>query len=77
MNQYRHTEYGTEELDPQKWADESFDIAQHFVYNGVKENEALKEKYIEEGRRIAEKRIATAGYRLANLLMSLKLSSNN
>jgi len=43
----------------------------------VKENEALKEKYIEEGRRIAEKRIATAGYRLANLLMSLKLSSNN
>lgn len=62
-------------LDPNVWAKESFEIASTFVYKGIKENEALPEKYLHEALPIAQKRIVTGGYRLANLLIDLNLSN--
>ena len=50
------------------WAMESKDIASNFVYEGLKESEWPGEKYRQEAFRIAERRIAWSGFRLARLL---------
>ena len=65
-------------LDPNDWEKESFEIASTFVYKGIVEGKTdpLPAAYVTEGQLIAEKRIVTAGHRLANLLKSLKLPSH-
>lgn len=50
------------------WAMESSAIAREFVYRGIKENQAPSSKYQRQALKIAERRIAWAGYRLARLL---------
>jgi len=63
-------------LDPIVWAKESYDIAVQFAYtHGAKENVALPQGYINAARPVAEKRVATAGYRMARLLESLDLTT--
>jgi len=57
-------------LDPMTWANESFAQDERFVYtlpDGSKPTEA----YIREGQEISKKRLALAGYRLAELLNKL------
>ena len=61
-------------MDPTVWAHESYEIASTFVYAGLTEGAAPSDDYVTKGRAIAEKRIATGGYRLAKLLESMTLS---
>jgi len=63
-------------MSPTFWANESFEIAENFVYKTIShhENEALPAEYIEEGNTLAEKQIVKAGYRLANLMKSLNFA---
>lgn len=58
-------------LDDTLWAKESFEISKSFVYTGIKENEPLPESYKTKGLEIAERRIATGGYRLAHLMKTI------
>lgn len=62
-------------LDPNTWQAESFAMTKSFVYNGVHENSLLPSSYVTDGVKLAEKRLVTAGYRLAHLLKSLNISS--
>merc|ERR1712166_492081 len=65
-------------MDPAVWALESFEIASTFVYKGLVEGvDLLNTEYMTEGQKIAEKRIATGGYRLAKILESMTLSVSN
>jgi hypothetical protein len=50
------------------WAMESSRVAREFVYRGIQENHAPSSNYERHALRIAEQRIAWAGYRLARLL---------
>jgi hypothetical protein len=65
-------------LDPEVWAQESLKIATDFVYAGIGEpanTTVLSDAYIAKGVPIAETRIVTGGYRLANLLESMDLTT--
>ncbi|CAN5407736.1 S1/P1 nuclease [soil metagenome] len=53
--------------NPDRWAQESFDIARRFVYTAP-ENGTPSGRYFREGQRIVAERVALAGYRLADLL---------
>lgn len=64
----------TTNLDPNVWARESFEIASTFIYNGIQEDGVVPDAYVQQAKTLAEKQIVTAGYRLANLLMSIDLS---
>ncbi len=57
-------------LPPIEWALESRGFAESFVYQ-LDENTSPSEEYINQGRVIAEKRLALAGYRLAAMLNSI------
>ena len=59
------------ELNPLQWAVESLDIQEQFALKEVTPGSTLTGDYIEEGQRISEQRVVTAGYRLANLLNSI------
>lgn len=50
---------------PKDWASESHELASTFVYPLVKEGSWPSDDYIEKGQKIAQKRVAQAGYRLA------------
>jgi hypothetical protein len=58
------------ELDPQKWAEESNELARTVVY-ALPENSTPTPAYEAKAQTLARKRIALAGYRLANLLNSI------
>ena len=62
-------------MDPTVWANESYEISSTFVYKGIHEGDTIQDNttYIKDGLKIAEKRIATGGYRLAKLLESMAL----
>lgn len=62
-------------LDPDVWSKESFDISASVVYKGVKENEKIPQEYIDAMLPVAERRIATGGYRLANVLKNMDLTT--
>lgn len=53
------------------WADESRNIAENFVYQGIAEGEAPSDDYVTKGADIAQYRVLTAGYRLAALLEAI------
>ncbi|MDT7603309.1 MAG: hypothetical protein QOF61_1306 [Acidobacteriota bacterium] len=58
------------ELDPQKWALEGNELARNVVY-ALPENSQPSPAYEAKAQEVARKRIALAGYRLANLLNAL------
>lgn len=69
------SEYGREaekdvSFNPQKWAEESFEISKHFVYPHITEGALPSDEYVSEGREIAFSQIVKAGYRLAYSLES-------
>lgn len=55
----------------QAWADESSFLAQKYAYDGLAPNGTPTKKYQQSGVRMARKRVAWAGYRLAALLNSV------
>lgn len=52
----------------EKWVDEGFALARTVVYEGITEGQAPSAEYVARGRTLARKRLALAGYRLAELL---------
>ena len=60
-----------EDLDPKHWAIESYKLAVDSAYNGIGSGETPSEAYETKWQGVAERRIALAGYRLANLLNKL------
>lgn len=63
-------------MDPLVWAQEANDIATSFVYEGITEDEELPQKYIDEGKAIAERQLVIAGHRLYQFLKDLKLTKH-
>ena len=57
-------------LDPQKWAEESNRLAREVAY-ALPENSQPSAAYEAKAQEVARRRIALAGYRLANLLNSI------
>ncbi len=55
------------DLTPDAWVKESFNIANNFVYK-IKPLEKLRKDYIAKGKEISKYRLALAGYRLATML---------
>ena len=53
------------------WADESFVLAKDTVYKGMQNGSTADAIYISNGTKVARKRVAWAGYRLAALLNSI------
>jgi len=65
-------------LDPEVWAAESLEISRDFVYKNLPDSSKLSvlpQDYIDTGVKIAEKRIVTGGYRLANFLENMDLTT--
>lgn len=58
-------------LDDRKWAQESYEISKNVVYDGISNGDTPSKEYIERGRRVINEQLAVAGYRLADLMMSL------
>jgi len=53
------------------WREESYNIGVDFVYAYILPNEDVSEEVMEEGKIVAGKQLALAGYRLGNLLNDL------
>ena len=72
MQLYPASSFGDKaaDLNPDNWAKEGYENAKKYVYS-TPENEAPSAAYITQGRLVAEKQAALAGYRLANLLNTL------
>lgn len=72
MQDYPKSYFGpqVDDLDQNDWAQESLTIAKNFVYNAA-EQSTPSAAYIAAGKKIAEQRVALAGYRLAALLNQL------
>lgn len=62
-------------LPPLEWALESRALAESFVYQ-LDEDTSPYDEYIEQGRAIAEERLALAGYRLAAMLNTIYNDNN-
>ena len=58
-------------LDPHDWVMESYALAVSVTYKNVKEGSAPSPGYTEETQKVARKRLALAGYRLAGVLNTL------
>jgi len=58
-------------LDPQEWVMESFSLARNVTYKNITEGSAPSQAYTEATQRLARKRLALAGYRLAGVLNTL------
>jgi len=67
MEEFPRENYDSEmfELNPTKWANESFEISKTEVYKGIIEDKPISQEYIDKARKICKERIALGGYRLA------------
>jgi len=63
----KHSFKQANNLNPQEWAQESYQIARKFVYN-IKPNTKPSQSYVTTGQAIVEQRLVLAGYRLAAVL---------
>ena len=63
------------DLNPSRWAMDSFELTKSVVYTGVKEGEEVSQEYKDKGLTISEEQVVIGGNRLANLLMSLGLTA--
>jgi len=43
------------DLNPVHWANEAYEISEAFVYDGIRENVKVSQKYVESGKKLAEK----------------------
>ena len=58
-------------LDFEMWAEESSYLSKKYAYDGLAPNATPSNSYVKNGARIARRRVAWAGYRLAALLNSV------
>jgi hypothetical protein len=58
------------DLNPEHWAQESFELAKTVVYN-LQENTTPTDAYVKQAQAVSGQRITLAGYRLARLLNEL------
>lgn len=58
-------------LDPHDWVMESFDLARTVTYKNITEGATPSQSYTEATQKLARKRLALAGYRLAGVLNKL------
>jgi S1/P1 Nuclease len=58
-------------LDPHDWLMESFGLARTVTYKNITEGTAPSQAYTEAAQRLARKRLALAGYRLAGVINAL------
>ena len=63
-------------LDERVWAKESNQIAQDAVYADITPDSTPSAEYIERGRKVVNEQLAVAGYRLADLILTLKHATN-
>jgi hypothetical protein len=63
-------------LDERVWAEESNQIAQDYVYNGITPNSTPSEEYLKRGRTMIDEQLAVAGYRLADVMLTLRHNPN-
>lgn len=61
----------TKNTTVQSWAGESKQIAETYTYKNVEEMKDLTEQYMKGGIEIINKRLALAGYRLADLVIKI------
>lgn len=61
-------------INPIDWTQQSFQLAKNFAYN-LQENTRPSAAYKQQGQKIVEQQLALAGYRLANLLNQIFMSS--
>eukprot|EP00274_Cyanoptyche_gloeocystis_P001601 CAMPEP_0196663426 /NCGR_PEP_ID=MMETSP1086-20130531/52809_1 /TAXON_ID=77921 /ORGANISM="Cyanoptyche gloeocystis , Strain SAG4.97" /LENGTH=278 /DNA_ID=CAMNT_0041999235 /DNA_START=147 /DNA_END=983 /DNA_ORIENTATION=+ len=61
-----------QEMDPEQWASESFELAREHAYV-TPENQTPSNEYMSEVRLLSQERVALGGYRLAQLLNSIFL----
>jgi hypothetical protein len=53
------------------WAEESHTLAEDYAFKNVEEGEDVSEEYMSGARQIINKRLAIAGYRLADLVVKI------
>ena len=58
--------------DEKSWAAESYDVAKNFVYKDIEYGKTPSKEYIEEGRKIVNEQLVVGGYRLADIMITLK-----
>ena len=58
--------------DERIWAAESHDFAENFLYKDIEYGQTPSKEYIEGGRKIVNEQLVVAGYRLADLMITLK-----
>ena len=58
-------------LDFDRWAKESSELAQSTAYRNIRRNQVPSRRYNQAALRVAERRVAWGGYRLAELLNSI------
>jgi hypothetical protein len=56
------------DLKPNNWAKESYNLAKANVYQGIDEDVIPSETYRANAQKVSARRIALAGYRLAAIL---------
>lgn len=59
------------------WLQESHDISQNFIYREIQIDSAPSEEYIRKGFKMAKRRIALGGYRLAELFKHIYQAFEN
>jgi len=59
------------DVEPLHWVEESNTLARQVVYKNIAENSAPSREYTDAAQKLARRRIATAGYRLAEVLNRL------
>lgn len=70
-------QYGTqieklaENIDPWVWAMESYRLAQNTTYPPMFKSNKISQAYSDDTFETAKKRITLAGYRIANLVVSI------
>lgn len=63
-------------LDERVWADESNQIAKDYVYNGITPDSTPSEEYLKRGRTMIDEQLVVAGYRLADVMLTLRHNPN-
>lgn len=63
--------------DDRKWAEESYEISKNFVYTEIEDGGVPTKEYIDSRRIIIDEQLVVAGYRLADLMVSLKHATSD
>lgn len=64
-------------LDERVWAQESHEISEKIVYDSIEPDSKPSDEYISRGREVVNEQLVVAGYRLADIMMSLHHAANN